>query len=333
MATVSLEVQVRHLELVGPLGHSYISLVENIYDSNGFIIESNVLRSIHGLATDFSSPNEYATVPAETGNGSNLYVYIEDGNTIGLGGTHTIESSVVSSGLLDQYSPDYLFFVDKFESAYINANSDLNDQDLRYHIMFQNSNSVARYVFGLVKTAFGLGDVSPGAIIKKPGWLNDLSDPWVEADTPRGQPFPDVFDPNYRCFAAGTAIRMADQSEKCIEDIKVGDLVLAFDNSFENGRGQLVPCRVIQTFINHNQILIDFHGLKVTPGHVFLSNNGDFCKLQDIIRLDRSVVLEDGTVVSARTNLPISEQSHLFSAVGADVSSSTVESLEGRHTV
>ena len=46
------------------------------------------------------------------------------------------------------------------------------------------------------------------------------------------------------CFAAGTLIDMADGTQRPIEQIKVGDRVVAYDETAEHGRGALVPSRV-----------------------------------------------------------------------------------------
>jgi hypothetical protein len=114
--------------------------------------------------------------------------------------------------------------------------------------------------------------------------------------------------PNPQCFLAGTAIDMADGSRKPIEQVKPGDLVMAFDPAASHGRGGLMPIRVTRTFESTSDTIIDLRGLKVTPGHVFPTGEGDFAKLADILRDDRTIVERDGTLVRARTGVKAGTQ-------------------------
>ena len=72
------------------------------------------------------------------------------------------------------------------------------------------------------------------------------------------------------CFLCGTSILMADGSQKPIEDIKVGDIVLSFD---ENS-GKMIPDRVSEIFHHPKEstYLIINGYLRVTPIHSVLSN-------------------------------------------------------------
>jgi hypothetical protein len=118
---------------------------------------------------------------------------------------------------------------------------------------------------------------------------------------------PGVHDP--QCFTAGTLVDMADGSRKAIELIQPDDLVLAYDETREGGCGELVPSRVVRTFVNQAPAILDFHGLKVTPGHVTLCGDGPFAgqhrPLIDIVRDDGAIVDRDGSLVRAATNLPV----------------------------
>ncbi|QFU17013.1 Hint domain-containing protein [Microvirga thermotolerans] len=76
------------------------------------------------------------------------------------------------------------------------------------------------------------------------------------------------------CFLADTPILMADGSEKPIQDIRPGDMVMAFDPKANNGLGDRQPARVRRTFQNVTKTIIDLRGLRMTPGHVVLSDNG-----------------------------------------------------------
>ena len=109
-----------------------------------------------------------------------------------------------------------------------------------------------------------------------------------------------------RCFATGTLIELADGTRKSIERIAVGDSVLAFDDEAQAGRGALVSRRVTQLFATPDRAVLDFHGLRVTPGHVFLCGDGpqagSFRMLLDILCDDGAIVDRAGRLVRAATN-------------------------------
>lgn len=103
-----------------------------------------------------------------------------------------------------------------------------------------------------------------------------------------------------RCFIAGTPIRMADGSEKPIEDVQVGDWVLSFDKN-----GRYLPGQVSKTFQNMTTVFIDLHGLKVTPGHRFHVGDDRYETISDILLRDGFVVHVEKGRVRARTNIPL----------------------------
>lgn len=74
------------------------------------------------------------------------------------------------------------------------------------------------------------------------------------------------------CFAAGTKIKMADGSQKNIEEIGLGDQILTFENEHAK---RLVEAEVIETFdhLVPEYWVINGH-LKVTPEHRVFVNNG-----------------------------------------------------------
>ncbi|HEX8166342.1 MAG TPA: Hint domain-containing protein [Beijerinckiaceae bacterium] len=104
------------------------------------------------------------------------------------------------------------------------------------------------------------------------------------------------------CFLAGTPILMADGTEKPIEEVRAGDRVMSFDAKKDKGRGGLVPGEVVRTFQNVTKTIIDLHGLKVTPGHRFLTGEGTFETIAEILRRDGTIVTVDRGEVRARTN-------------------------------
>jgi hypothetical protein len=97
------------------------------------------------------------------------------------------------------------------------------------------------------------------------------------------------------CFARGTSILMADGSEKAIEQVRVGDVVLAYDPTLGSGR-DLVGRGVTRTFTNVTTELVVLRAadgscerieeVYVTPGHVFLRADGGFARIDDILESD-----------------------------------------------
>jgi hypothetical protein len=103
---------------------------------------------------------------------------------------------------------------------------------------------------------------------------------------------------------AGTLITMADGTKKPIEGIDAGDMVMSFDPDAEDGLGAAVPAKVTRTFQNTTRVLLDVCGLRVTPGHEFLSDKGEWMNIANILRQDRAIVRDrdgKGVPVRART--------------------------------
>jgi hypothetical protein len=101
---------------------------------------------------------------------------------------------------------------------------------------------------------------------------------------------------------------MADSSEKPIQGIAPGDMVMAFDPTADNGLGARAPARVRRTFQNVTKRIINLRGLRLTPGHVVLSDNGEWLKIVEALKQDRAMVeeREGGPVlVRARTGAAI----------------------------
>ena len=115
-----------------------------------------------------------------------------------------------------------------------------------------------------------------------------------------------------RCFAAGTMIRMADGSEKPIEEIRIGDQVMSFDVP----NGELGASTVMQTFETSDQLVIDFHGTNVTPGHVYACADGQFRMLIDILEQDGAIVIADGRHIRARTGYEVGTDEDAIVMVG-----------------
>lgn len=136
---------------------------------------------------------------------------------------------------------------------------------------------------------------------------------------------PLVFGHLLECFGSDTPIDMwpldpslkpgsggvYDQGKVCskiwqkpIELIEVGDIVVSFDED-----GNLVPGPVTRTFQNDAKILLNFHGTRVTPGHVYYRPDSKrpykYETLIDVLRDDGVIQHQDGTLIRAATNVPV----------------------------
>ena len=96
-----------------------------------------------------------------------------------------------------------------------------------------------------------------------------------------------------RCFAAGTLIDTPSGTASRIEELNLNDTVLAFSSV----TGALEPARVSQIHETPDQPVIDFHGTKVTPGHVYLCPDFEYRQLGAIMIADGYVVAADGGIV------------------------------------
>lgn len=92
--------------------------------------------------------------------------------------------------------------------------------------------------------------------------------------------------------------------KKPIGLIRVGDLVVSFDDD-----GNLVPGPVTRTFQNNAKILLNFHGTRVTPGHVYYRPDSKksykYETLIDVLCDDGMIKHQDGTLIRAATNAPV----------------------------
>lgn len=110
-----------------------------------------------------------------------------------------------------------------------------------------------------------------------------------------GQP---NFQPNlpstlerFRCFIAGTPVRMASGENKLIEQVRVGDRVAAFE-----GLGDLLAGEVVKLLPSSaDEIVLLDSGVGVTRFHPFLCADGQFRTVDALLREPQAVVLEDGS--------------------------------------
>lgn len=153
-----------------------------------------------------------------------------------------------------------------------------------------------------------------------------------------------------QCFVAGTPIDMwpldpefapdpanphkpYDQAAvraniwtKRIEQIEVGDIVVSFDEN-----DNLVPGPITRTFQNDVKILLDLHGTRVTPGHVYYRPDSKksykYETLIDLLRDDGVIQHQDGTLIRAATNVPVGSPRDSFvrTITGTPKADGTVE--------
>jgi Pretoxin HINT domain len=120
---------------------------------------------------------------------------------------------------------------------------------------------------------------------------NGCNDPWGNWIVPPEPPLPMNPPPAHRggggCFVAGTRVTMADGTQRPIEDIQVGERVLALDER----TGRVVPAPVTQVFVRPqwrdqaDTVLIDGR-VRATVNHPFLVN-GEWKRADQIEPGDR----------------------------------------------
>ncbi len=92
--------------------------------------------------------------------------------------------------------------------------------------------------------------------------------------------------------------------EKPIREIRVGDLVVSYDD-----KGRIKPGPVTRTMTNISTHILDFWGTGVTPGHAYYCADGTFkdqhVPLMDILRTDGAIMRADGTMIRATTNCEV----------------------------
>lgn len=85
----------------------------------------------------------------------------------------------------------------------------------------------------------------------------------------------DIIVHNYECFAAGTKVLLSDGSEKSIEDVKAGDIVVSYNLSTNENENKVVG-RLLSVLSDHISYVSLSNGtiLKVTNDHPIYTNRG-----------------------------------------------------------
>jgi hypothetical protein len=192
-------------------------------------------------------------------------------------------------------------------SALFSANNAINITNTPYefpgiHSLFfdiTNSNSVIKTyldVMGLTYPERAHSLTFAGRV----GQNGEILSPQIEQTIRDQHQIPAPPRPSPDCFLAGTPVSMAGGVNLCIEDVSVGDNVISFGigEEYENLK-QYRP--VVNTFRNTSDLIIDIRGLKTTAGHYFLTENGEFSKIFDILNRDGTITDRDGNMIRART--------------------------------
>ncbi|TQV79037.1 Hint domain-containing protein [Denitrobaculum tricleocarpae] len=247
----------------------------------------------------------------------------------GFGNLHAIAFETTNSTKIgDDVQRELVFEGDDLRGKFVQLvgmAQGIAEQNTKYDLLNNNSNTLADTILKWIGAKAPQLDnylAAPGSVpdsefnpqlfenLPPPLWGEELYDEFREV-------FEKLFD-NIKdyCFAAGTKIRMADGSLRPIELVSINDEVLAYDNNDQHGQGRLAARRVTRTYSTPDKLVIDFHGLKVTPGHVFLCGDGPHVgqhhMLMEILRADGTIVHADGTVLRAATNAPVGSREDAF---------------------
>ena len=132
----------------------------------------------------------------------------------------------------------------------------------------------------------------------------------------------DFVQKNLECFAPNTMVRLVNGQNTSIKNVKIGDEILAFSSS----TGRIEPARITQIHKTPDQPVIDFHGTRVTPGHVFAQPDEAWREIGAILLADAFVVNEDGEIIRARTGDVVSPET--FALLQATIGPSGVPAFE-----
>lgn len=321
--------------LIGPKYHYYFTVQTTGISATA----SPQLLTVHGLAFD----RETGFTEAFGNDSHQLVTSVYDGlarlssSDERVGTTYlSTSNNLTSTETFTQFSPNrgplQITITGNAEilSTLSAGQGEVFDNDLQYsndiYLESQNSNSV----FASFLRLFGVDERDvPGLDFSSsiiPGAQRDIFDKNQQIDRPSAE------DQNF-CFVAGTMVDMADGTQKPIEQITIGDQVMAFDPFLNEGRGGLRASRVTQTHATPNRVVIDFHGTRVTPGHLFLCGDGpdegDYAMLLDIIRADGAVVRADGSKVRAATNCALGSDGDRMLTVGYFIDSDDAYARQG----
>ena len=113
---------------------------------------------------------------------------------------------------------------------------------------------------------------------------------------------------NKGCFLAGTLVTMANGTKKPIEEIQVGDIVLAYDEESQ----EMKPDKVVHVFQHDKEdtYLIVNGKLKVTPVHRVLSK-GEWIEIGRL-KVGDTLTNKEGQPISIESIEQISEIVNIY---------------------
>lgn len=110
-------------------------------------------------------------------------------------------------------------------------------------------------------------------------------------------------------------IELANGPRESISELLAGEDIATFDSS--EPLANSLTSSITQTHTSQNRDVLSLHGTKVTPGHSFLTLDGNFAKIGDILLNDGFIVDEHGDVFRARTREKVEEKTwKLYHAFG-----------------
>jgi hypothetical protein len=265
----SVQINLGIFSLGGIGGHLVIAVTDN---------GGNVITEFNGLATKSNGESKARGFPWQFNDKIKAYEGI----------TGMYSNSVRQIELASYTAEEYELARAKIDQAIL----DINQQDLDYRMLSQNSNSVARTILEALGIAPQRADINDLPI---PGYGRILSvDSW-QADMPK-------------CFPAHTLITTSPTQTKPISDIRVGDTVLAFDPTADLGRGALLPRKVVRLYRNTTDEWVKLtwveggktQELVTTPGHHFLDRFGQFPTIEAMLQDSKlSAVIGFGVVANS----------------------------------
>lgn len=110
------------------------------------------------------------------------------------------------------------------------------------------------------------------------------------------------------CVAADTMVALPDGTEKRIDQIKAGDMVLGFGNP----RGALKPYKVAKLAITPNEPMISINGqLKLTPNHMVVTGKGHMLEASKL-KVGNTIMLGDRTKLTVKSIEPVETSATVY---------------------
>lgn len=133
-----------------------------------------------------------------------------------------------------------------------------------------------------------------------------------------------LLDDCLKCFLAGTGVEMADGSSKNIEDVRVGEKVLAADpETGESGPRAVTQLIVTEHDKHFNELTIDtregLEKLTATHEHPFWSPSEHQWIEAGRLKPGMTLLTDDGTTLTVRANRPFSKHARTYNLTVDDL--------------